>query len=192
MERKRVGFYNYTVVLTYSGMLFAFMGILQAIHMNYWNAVICLMVAGICDLFDGAIAATRERTKEEKRFGIQIDSLSDLISFGVFPAVLVYMLSGQNPFVGILAAIYVLCALIRLAYYNVQEEERQDQTSERRKCYLGVPVTTIAIFLPLLYLLYDTHVFHRTVWFSVLLLILSIGFLFPVEIKKPHLVLFFH
>ena len=41
------------------------------------------MAAGFCDMFDGKIASTRKRTRQEKRFGIQIDSLSDLACFGI-------------------------------------------------------------------------------------------------------------
>ena len=155
MKKKLLGYYDYTVILTYCGMLSAFVGILRLLSQDYWNAVVCLMVAGVCDMFDGAVAATKTRTESEKRFGIQIDSLSDLISFGVFPGIFVYIISGKQTPVGVIAALFVLCALIRLAYFNVLEEERQRMTSEKRESYLGVPVTTIAILLPAVYLLYD-------------------------------------
>ena len=89
MKKKLLGFYDYTVVLTYAGMLFAFCGILEAIGQYYKGAILCLMIAGLCDMFDGAVASTKERNRQEKRFGVQIDSLSDLISFGILPAVLV-------------------------------------------------------------------------------------------------------
>ena len=56
-------------------------------------ALLCLMFAGFCDMFDGKIASTMKRTKQEKRFGIQIDSLSDLICFGALPALIVFHLS---------------------------------------------------------------------------------------------------
>ena len=84
-----LGFYNYTVILTYLGMLIAFSGITFAINGDMHNALICLLLAGVCDMFDGKIASTKERTRQEKRFGIQIDSLSDLIAFGVLPALLI-------------------------------------------------------------------------------------------------------
>ena len=48
------------------------------------------MLAGVCDMFDGKIARTMKRTKQEKRFGIQIDSLSDFLCFGVLPAMIGY------------------------------------------------------------------------------------------------------
>lgn len=187
-EKKLLGYYDYTVILTYCGMLFSFYGILRVISQDYWNAVLCLMLAGICDMFDGAVASTKDRNEREKRFGIQIDSLSDLISFGVFPAIFVYMISGKNALVGLIASIFALCALIRLAYFNVLEEERQRQTTESRKSYLGVPVTVIAIFLPAVYLLYDHRLLRSILCFPLLLAVMGISYLLPVEIKKPGII----
>lgn len=185
MRKKLPGYWDYTVILTYSGMLFAFCGIMRVIGQDYWEAVFCLMLAGICDMFDGTVAAIKDRNEREKRFGIQIDSLSDLIGFGVLPGLFAYMISDRNAFTGLIAALYVLCALIRLAYFNVLEEERQRRTEEKRESYMGVPVTTVAILLPMLYLLYDLASLKKPVCFSVLLILLGAGFLSPIEIKKP-------
>ena len=71
-----IGFYNYTVILTYVGMLSGFMGIVSAWSGNLKMALLCLIFAGVCDMFDGKIASTMKRTKQEKRFGVQIDSLA--------------------------------------------------------------------------------------------------------------------
>lgn len=185
MKKKLLGYYDYTVILTYCGMLFAFFGILRVMAQDYWEAVLCLMLAGVCDMFDGTIAATKTRTESEKRFGIQIDSLSDLISFGILPGIFVYIISDKNIAVGIIASLFVLCALIRLAYFNVLEEERQSQTTEKRKSYLGVPVTTIAILLPAIYLFYDYRLCKNLICFPILLIFMGIGYLLPIEIKKP-------
>ncbi|MDD6058748.1 MAG: CDP-alcohol phosphatidyltransferase family protein [Clostridiales bacterium] len=185
MKKKVLGYYDYTVILTYCGMLFAFCGILRVIGQEYWKAIFCLMIAGMCDMFDGAVAATKTRTVREKRFGIQIDSLSDLISFGVLPGIFVYMISDQNVWIGFISALFALCALIRLSYFNVLEEERQSQTSEKRKIYLGIPVTTVAIFLPMIYMGYDYKLFKNIICFPILLILMGIGFLSPIEIKKP-------
>lgn len=187
MKKKALGYYDYTVILTYCGMIIAFCGILNIIRQDYGVALICLMLAGVCDMFDGAVASTQTRTDSEKRFGIQIDSLSDLISFGVFPGLFVYMIADQQTWVGMIAALYVLGALIRLAYFNVLEEERQQKTTEKRHAYLGVPVTTIAILLPMVYLFYDYRMSRSAISFVILLVVTGIGFLLPVEIKKPGL-----
>lgn len=187
MKKKMLGYYDYTVVLTYFGMLSAFWGILHAINQRYSEAVLCLMLAGICDMFDGAVASMKTRTDREKVFGIQIDSLSDLISFGVLPSIFVYMISDKNVFTGLVASIFLLCALIRLSYFNVLEGERQQMTEERRKSYLGIPVTTIALTLPITYLLYNQKFYKSTICFVILLVFMGIGYLSPFEIKKPRI-----
>ncbi len=64
--RKLLGYYNYTVVLTYIGMLIGFAGVFCAADNQIFAALVCLMAAGVCDMFDGAIASTRERTEQEK------------------------------------------------------------------------------------------------------------------------------
>ena len=102
----------------------------------YQWAFICLIMCGICDTFDGMVARSKKnRTDEEKRFGIQIDSLCDLVAFGVFPAILGYNVGLSS--IGWLAIeiFYVLAAVIRLAYFNVKEETRQQETDEKRKYY---------------------------------------------------------
>ncbi len=95
------------------------------------------------------------------------------------------MVSSKNVFVELIASLIVLCALIRLAYFSVLEEERQRQTKESRKSYLGVLVTAIALFLPEVYLLYDHHLCKSILCFPLLLTVMGIAYLLPVEIKKP-------
>ncbi len=186
MRKRLLGFYDYTVVLTYCGMLAAFWGILQAIGRHYGSAVVGLMLAGCCDLFDGAVASTKERSASERRFGIQIDSLSDLISFGALPAVLVYMLlDGQHVSAGLFGGVYLLCALIRLAYFNVTEEERQERAGGKREYYLGLPVTSIAVLLPAVYLMFALGIFRSGGCFLAMLALTALGFVLPVEIRKP-------
>lgn len=184
--KKIVGFYDYTVVLTYAGLFFAYMGILFSINDNYSQAVQCLMYAGICDMFDGSVAATKSRSITEKRFGIQIDSLADLVSFGILPGMLVYKISNESVISCVAAFVLMLSALIRLAFFNVREEERQLLTNDRRESYQGIPVTTIAIILPFFYLIYLHGFLIKTWWFSIVLLIMSVGFIVGIEIKKPH------
>ena len=172
-----IGYYNYTVILTYIGMLVGFAGILFATKNNINYALLCLVISGFCDMFDGAIASTRKRTKKEKRFGVQIDSLSDLICFGVLPAIIVNF-KVNNKFTAWICGLFVLCALIRLAFFNVDEEERQDQEDGRRKYYLGMPVTMIAIILPL------ACMYLPKAGSLITLLAASIAFLVPVKLKK--------
>ncbi len=189
-----LGFYNYTVILTYLGLASSIFGITQVIevykgHGNYSIAFLCLLISGLCDLFDGRIARMKkDRTDREKVFGIQIDSLCDLICFGVFPAILGYSF-GMNHGLGLISAIaIVLSAVIRLGYFNTVEQERQSQTQEKRHDYRGLPVTSVAIILPIIYiagggLLGRTFPFV----FQICLIVISALFLIKFRVKKPQI-----
>lgn len=182
-----LGFYNYTVIATYIGMLSSVLGITFAIDGHPGYSIICLMFSGLCDMYDGKIARTRTKSNEqEKKFGIQIDSLSDLICFGVLPGIIGYRIGMTTwYFIAIIGA-YILAALIRLAYFNVMEEERQSQTVEHRKTYSGLPVTTVALIFPLIFCFkqYVGATAFPYVYAGFMLLI-SVLFLSNFTIRKP-------
>lgn len=180
-----LGFYNYTVVLTYIGMLAGFAGIVSAAEGHIPAALLYLMLAGFCDMFDGKIASTRERTAQEKRFGIQIDSLSDLICFGVLPAVTVWRAAAGSAISLCAAGAYVLCALIRLAWFNVDEEERQNTETGCRELYCGLPVTTAALILPGVLCLAVRFGWAIGSAGVAVLCVMGTGFLTPFPLKKP-------
>ena len=80
------------------------------------------------------IARTKKnRTDEEKCFGIQIDSLADIVCFGILPIVLGFKLGMYHVYGVAILLFYGLAGLIRLAYFNVMEAKRQSETSENRK-----------------------------------------------------------
>lgn len=187
-EKKKLnGYYNYTVVLTYLGMLVGFTGIIYTMEGWHIPALMCLMIAGICDMFDGTIAATKKRCEKEKNFGIQIDSLSDLLCFGVLPALLTYHISGKNPIGFLVGCMYVLCALIRLAYFNVMEEERQKKEGGKRSFYLGLPVTASALLLPAFYIIGNSLPYGNRWILQIALAITAAAFILPLKVKKPYL-----
>lgn len=76
-----IGKWNKSVILTYIGLIFSVLGIfICSTKENSINiAMCCLIISGICDLFDGFIARKCKRTEEEKKFGVQLDSLVDVI-----------------------------------------------------------------------------------------------------------------
>lgn len=112
------------------------------------TALVCLLFSGLCDMYDGTYAATIERSEVEKKFGIQIDSLCDVVCFSTFPAVMAYSVAGPTALCLVSMVLIVLCGVIRLGYFNVQEELRQQETTESRKHYQGLPVTSSAIIVP--------------------------------------------
>ena len=182
-----LGFYDYTVILTYMSLLFAFAGMILSGKGMHTAAVFCLMFCGICDAFDGTVARTKKnRTEDEKAFGIQIDSLCDAVSFGVFPALLSVRM-GLNGILGMaIAAIYSLCAVIRLAFFNVQEAKRQQAEDGKRKTYRGLPVTSISMIYPVIALL---QLFLPAGAFRVVLHIVmaatAFAFVLDFSVKKP-------
>ncbi|MBO0441782.1 CDP-alcohol phosphatidyltransferase family protein [Candidatus Enterococcus ikei] len=179
-----IGIYDYTVILTYGNAIFSIVGMYLALTQHVVEAIFCLVLSGICDMFDGFVANLKERTKSEMNYGIQIDSLADLISFGVFPTVLGYA-SGLTQGIYLpLFVFYILAALIRLAHYNVTEMERKEQSSGCREYYEGLPVTSSAALIPLLFFIAGRlHIAISLVYPAALLII---GFLFisKVKIKK--------
>jgi glycosyltransferase 2 family protein len=183
---KMLGVYDYTVVLTYISLLVSMGGMFFSMTGHLQMGVLCLALSGLCDMFDGKIARTKkERTEEEKRFGIQIDSLCDIVCFGVGPAILCYSM-GVKGIVGIaLLLFYVLAGLIRLAWFNVTEESRQKETEENRECYQGVPITTASIVFPIAVVL--KPLLRREFLLAIHVLLLGLGLLFitNVKIRKP-------
>ena len=187
-----IGFYNYTVILTYMSLVSSVIGIFLAFglcggvsHPEY--AIVCLMVSGLCDMFDGKVARTKKnRSEQEKKFGIQIDSLCDAVCFGVLPAVIGYSV-GMDSWCDVpVLVLFPLCAVIRLAYFNVAEEDRQKKTAENRKVYEGLPVTSVALILPLIYSFHkDIGHEHFPLVYGGALFLIAIAFITRFKVKKP-------
>ena len=149
-----VGFWHYGIILTYLSVASAIAGIfLSASYSPGWG-VFCLLICGFCDGFDGAVAKTRKnRTMEDKMFGEQIDSLSDIIAFGVAPIMIGWGMGMREWYFAPIFVVFSLCALIRLGYFNVTEELRlKSGDNGVRKSYEGLPVTNVAIALPVFYM----------------------------------------
>lgn len=182
-----IGFYNYTVVLTYISLMVSVFGMTQAIHSHFKTAIFCLAVSGLCDMFDGKIARTKkDRTEDEKAFGIQIDSLCDVVCFGAFPALICYLLGMRGTLGLAVIFLYCVCSVIRLAYFNVLEAKRQQTEDGAGKYYHGLPITSISVILPLTFLLdmVTSHIVFMVILHGMLLVT---GILFVVDFpfRKP-------
>lgn len=170
-----IGFYDYTVIMTYISVVSSMIRIFCAVTDHISAAVCCLAFSGLCDMFDGKIARTKKnRTEEEK-------------CFGILPIVLGFKLGMCHIYGIAILLFYGLAGLIRLAYFNVMEEKRQNETSENRKYYQGLPITSMSVVLPLLFVV--SLLFPEYKWFVVLLHIamLTVGLLFILDFKfrKP-------
>jgi CDP-diacylglycerol--serine O-phosphatidyltransferase len=109
---------------------------------EFYGAGVLLIVAMIFDLLDGRVA---RMTKTQSAFGLQLDSLADVISFGVAPALLVYKwVLYRYPVPGLLTAfLFVACGAIRLARFNVLSSEPTVRTKPSRYM-LGLPIPPAA------------------------------------------------
>lgn len=182
---KVIGVFDYTVVLTYLSLLFAVFGMSQSIYGYYAVAVVCILVSGICDAFDGAVARTKKnRTDDEKMYGIQLDSLCDAVSFGVAPAFLCYFL-GVDGIVGVtLLGIFCICGVIRLAFFNVLEINRQKTEGGCNKVYRGLPITSTSIIIPIAYLF--RYIFAPAAFELLLHVVVAVtAFLFILDFTVP-------
>lgn len=184
-----IGFYDYTVILTYLSLVSALVGMTAAHRGLVGTAMLCLFFSGFCDAFDGTVARTKKnRTEDEKAFGIQLDSLCDVVSFGVAPAFTLYCM-GVDSLVGVaILCGYSICAVIRLAFFNVLETKRQQTESGSNKYYRGLPVTTSAMIFPAYYLL--KGLLPGNVFVSGLYILAALtAFLFVLDfrVKKPRM-----
>jgi len=132
-ERRRAVFLIPNLITSASLML-GFWSMVQSIGGKYAYAAGAIIAAGICDMLDGRIARATHSTS---KFGVEYDSLADVISFGVAPALLFYMWALQplGPRGWVFASLFVICAALRLARFNVQ------QNVEERVHYQGMPTT---------------------------------------------------
>jgi len=184
-----IGFYDYTVILTYLSLVSAVAGIMLSSQGRFTAAILCLMFSGLCDGFDGTVARSKKnRTDDEKAFGIQIDSLCDAVSFGLFPGLWAYFYGLKGPVGVVIVAVYCLCAIIRLGFFNVLEGKRQQTEGGCNKFYRGMPVTTISMLLPLGYflgLLLPEEIFRALL--HVLMAAAAFLFVLDFRVKKVRL-----
>ena len=202
-----IGFYDYTMLLTFCSLVSASTGIVISLLGNAhpFIGMFFLLFSGLCDAFDGKVARMKkDRTETENKFGIQLDSLSDVVAFGILPTCIGAALVHRSDIFefgkfgwGLVFSIicytimglYALTAMIRLAYFNVTEEERQKVETGTRKYYLGLPVTSASLIFPAVLLVQFIcdkffNVDITFVYFAVML-ITAIAFVTKFQLKKP-------
>lgn len=205
-----IGYYDYTMILTYMSLVSAGTGIIVSLsgHGHPFIGIFFLMFSGFCDAFDGKVARTKkDRTPKETKYGMHLDSLSDIVAFGMLPACIGSALIKTSPYLRdtlniydgsvrsaiihiVLNAIlvfYVLCSLIRLAYYNVTEEERINANEGPRKYYDGLPVTNSALIFPFVMLLQYITKMDITLAYFVVALITAFLFISKIKVFKAGL-----
>ncbi len=182
-----IGKWNKSVILSYIGAAFGVLGIFLAIReFDIKYAIVCLIVCGICDLFDGTVARMCKRTKEEKAFGIELDSLIDVFDFIALPIVILCSVGLSSRYHLPIYILYAIFGVARLAHFNITVEDDNKPV----KYYTGLPMTYAAFFFPVVYLLsyvIDEDTFR--IIYTTTTAVVGLLFIVKVKIPKPRMVL---
>ena len=164
--RLKKGIYLIPSLFTTGNLFCGFFSMVAAIEGQYLQAAILIVLAHLLDSLDGAIARV---TKTTSQFGVEFDSLADLISFGIAPAVLVYFwaLSPLGIWGWLAASLYVICGALRLARFNVQV------STVEKTHFIGLPIPAAAEMIVATVLMYQflggATAFHKPI---ILLLVI--------------------
>ncbi|MCF8029302.1 MAG: CDP-diacylglycerol--serine O-phosphatidyltransferase [Desulfohalobiaceae bacterium] len=145
------GLYILPNLFTIGSILAAFLGILWAVDSRFVIAAMAILVSALLDGLDGKVARI---TKAGSEFGIQMDSLADLVAFGVSPALLIYLWQTQSfGRLGVACSfLFLACGALRLARFNVHTLRG---THQNKKSFVGLPVPAAACMLATLVLFSD-------------------------------------
>jgi CDP-diacylglycerol---serine O-phosphatidyltransferase len=165
-------------LFTIGNLFVGFWALVRAIHGEYAEAAPLIGWAIVLDMLDGRIARLTGTTSE---FGGELDSLADVISFGVAPAILVYTWGlGTIPRAGWLAAfLFVVCGTLRLARFNVQRHVVDG------RYFVGMPIPAAAGQLAAIVYLVDAPVRSRPLATLLLALVVCLGFLMISTLRYP-------
>src|SRR6266852_2906293 len=178
----RKGVYILPNLFTSAGLFSGFYSIIATLGHQYRLAAVMILIAQLCDILDGRVARL---ARAMSSFGIQYDSLSDLVAFGVAPGILVYQwaLRPWGRWGWLAASLYVTCGALRLARFNVQI------ASVEKRHFVGLPIPAAADVIAATVLLY----YHGYLWFggegetgkhiTMLLVIFAVAGLMVSEIR---------
>jgi CDP-diacylglycerol--serine O-phosphatidyltransferase len=143
----RKGVYILPSLFTSAGLFAGFYSIIATLGHQFRLAAIMILIAQLCDILDGRVARL---ARAMSSFGIQYDSLSDLVAFGVAPGILVYQwaLRPWGRWGWLAASLYVTCGALRLARFNVQI------ASAEKRHFIGLPIPAAADVIAATVLLY--------------------------------------
>ncbi|MBQ1544207.1 MAG: CDP-alcohol phosphatidyltransferase family protein [Clostridia bacterium] len=179
-EKKKLflGVWTLANGVTWLGIAGAVAAVWMAVQGNQRLAMLLLIVSGICDLFDGRVARMFDRTETEQKFGIQIDSFADTVSFVIFPAVFLLTLT-QAPWALAVAILFVLAGITRLCWFDITTDGGAND-------FRGVPVTYMALVLPILWVVNQAVTLPAVpVFVAAAMLIMAFLFVLNVRVPKP-------
>jgi CDP-diacylglycerol--serine O-phosphatidyltransferase len=184
-----IGVYNPSIILTYISVFCSIIGIANLMKsetiasFDYMLVAIpLLIVAGVCDMFDGTVARMCKRTQIEKDFGVQLDSLADTVSFVVFPACMLVHMGNYSIASMVIACAYVFAGIMRLGWFNVTVEENKG-------FFQGLPVTLSAVIVPAVYVIltfFKVSGFAFELSMYITFALIAFLFIFNFRLNKPN------
>ena len=127
-----------------------------------WAAIGLLPLALLLDVLDGYVA--RMNRSRQSRLGADLDSLADVISFGVAPAVIGYALGLRGAWDMVCLTYFVVCGVSRLARFNVTAEELADERTGKVRYFEGTPIPTSVILVGILAIALASGRVHEAFW----------------------------
>lgn len=179
-----IGFHSLANCVTLAGLLFAITACFLSANGEIKLAIFLLFLACVCDTFDGRLARLKKRSDDEKFYGIQIDSLCDVISFGLTPCFMAFSFGFNGALDVIIYGIFIICGAIRLAYFNTLARKSDKPV----KYFRGIPIPVSTFVLTALFVLTTFLNPNVSVWFfRIFMLLLAIGYVLNIKIPKPNL-----
>ena len=127
-----------------------------------WSAFVLLPAALVCDVLDGYVA--RLNRARQSRLGADLDSLADVISFGVAPAILGFTLGLRGGWDMLLLTYFVVCGVSRLARFNVTAEALADTDTGKVKYFEGTPIPTSIVLVAVLGVAFHLDRVGNDIW----------------------------
>ncbi len=176
MQQPKQLIYILPNLFTAGGIFSGMMSLIMSASGKYEYAAWLILLALIFDGLDGRVA---RMTKTTSKFGVEFDSLADIVSVGVAPAMLLYQYCGLDygRFGMVVSGLYVVFGAIRLARFNVMTSEIEPSV------FIGVPIPTAAIFVSILILLYEKYTLVMHI--PLLLATLFVAVLMVSNIRYP-------
>lgn len=183
-----IGIYSIANFITLMGLTSSVIACFLAGIGSFKFALFMLFLACLCDTFDGRVARSNlNRTEKQKFYGIQLDSLCDLVSFGVTPCFIAFSFGFRGVLDIIIYCLFIVCGAIRLAYFNTLANE-PSANPKKSKGFRGVPIPMSCPLMTLLFMLTLFTPANVSVWFfRIGMLALAIGYILNIKIKKPSL-----
>ena len=177
-----LGYWNKSVYITYLGAFIASCGFLLTLKTgNCDYSFVGMIIAAVCDMFDGKVARhLKNRSEIAKEFGVEIDSLADIVCFIVIPAFTIFLYGLNEWYQIVFLALYIVCGVIRLAYFNVAMSDK-DKAIEY---YQGLPVPVSVLIFGLVWLYSKALNYNPVTVYTILVPIVGLLHISKIKIKK--------